>query len=65
MLKKVCHLVFGLCMVAGFILMIGTTGSSDLNLIDWNTIVKQSVISVVLMLVGYFGLKFTDWEYID
>ena len=65
MLRKVCHWIFGLCMFAGFIVMVGTAGASDLELIDWNTILKQSVISLVLMFVGYIGLRLSDCEYID
>ena len=65
MLKKVFHWIFGLCMFIGFVLMVGTAGSSDLNLIDWDTILKQSLIALILMTVGFIGLKLSGWEYID
>lgn len=65
MLRKICHWIFGLCMFAGFIVMVGTAGASDCELITFSQIVKQTVIALVLMLVGFYGLKFTDWEYID
>lgn len=64
MLKKVCHWIFGLCVFASFVLMIGTAGSSDLNLIDFKQIVIQSLIALALMLIGFIGLKLSDWEYI-
>ena len=65
MLRKICHFVFGLCMFAGFMFMVGTVGASDLNSIDLNTLLKQTVISLFFMVVGFFGLKLSDWEYID
>lgn len=65
MLRKICHWIFGLCMSAGFIFMLGTAGASDCDLITFSQIVKQGIIALVLMLVGFYGLKFTDWEYID
>lgn len=64
MLRKICHFVFGLCVFAGFIFLIGTAGASDCELITFSQILKQSVIALVLMLVGIFGLKLTDYEYI-
>ena len=65
MLKKVCHWIFGLCMVAGFIFLVGTAGASDCNTITDIQIVKQIAIGLVLMLVGFCGLRFTDWEYMN
>lgn len=63
MLKKVCHWFFGLCMFAGFVVMLGTFGSSDLNLIDFETILVQSGIALALILFGFIGLKLSAWEY--
>lgn len=65
MLKKFCHWIFGLCAFAGFIFMIGTAGASDCNSIDFRQIVIQSLIALALILIGYIGLKLSDWEYID
>lgn len=57
MSKKVLHTVFGLCMFFGFMWLIGTAGSSDLGLIDFKTLVIQSLIGMGLFMGGYFGLK--------
>lgn len=65
MLKKFCHWLFGLCMLAGFIFMIGTAGASDCNLIDFRQIVIQSLIALALVIIGFIGLTLSDWEYID
>ena len=65
MLKKVFQWIFGLCMFAGFVVMIGTAGSSDSGSIDFNQIMIQTAIALVLILVGFIGLKLSDWQYID
>lgn len=48
MFKKILTTVFGLSIGAGFLLVLGTAGSSDLNLIDFKTILIQSGIGLVL-----------------
>ena len=65
MLRKVLHKVFGLCGFAGFMLAVGTAGSSDCELISISQMTIQCGIAVVLMLICYFGLKLTDYEYVD
>lgn len=65
MLKKVCHWIFGLCFSAGLFFIIGTAGASDCNLIDFRQIVIQSLIALTLLIIGFIGLKLSDWEYID
>lgn len=65
MLKKVFHWIFGLCMFAGFVVMVGTAGSSDLNTIDFKTALVYSLIGLALMFIGFVGLKLSEWEYID
>lgn len=65
MLKKVFHWIFGLCMFAGFVVMVGTVGSSDLNTIDFKTALVYSLIGLALMFIGFVGLKLSGWEYID
>ena len=65
MLKKVFHWIFGLCMFVGFVVMVGTAGSSDLNTIDFKTALVYSLIGLVLMFIGFVGLKLSGWEYID
>lgn len=49
--------VFLFCTIIGFIIMIGTAGASDINAIDFKTIVLQSCIGMVLALVGFVGYK--------
>lgn len=65
MLRKICQFVFGLCVFAGFMFMIGTAGASDCEVITFSQSIKQSIIALVLMAVGCFGLKLSDYEYID
>lgn len=64
MLKKICHGVFGLCAFAGFMFMVGTAGASDCNMIDFTQVVIQGLIALALMLIGFIGLKLSDYEYI-
>lgn len=64
MKKRVYHWIFGLCDLAGFMTIFGVAGASDLNLIDTNTLIVKSCIGVVLLLVGYIGLKLSGWKYI-
>ena len=65
MLRKIINVFFISCMFAGFIFMIGTAGASDLNMIDFEKIFIQASIALILMLVGFLGLKLSGWEYID
>lgn len=65
MLKKVCNWFFGLCTLVGFVVMVGTAGASDLNTIDFETILVQGGIALALILIGFVGLKLSGWEYID
>lgn len=65
MLRKICHKLFGLCGIAGFTLGLGTAGASDCNLIDFNQIMIRTGIAVALMLICYFGLKLSGYEYVD
>lgn len=60
MFKKILTVLFGLSIGAGFLIVLGTAGSSDLNLIDFKTILIQSAIGVALVWIGFIGLKFTN-----
>ena len=60
MLRKICHCFFGLCMFVGFMFLLGTAGASDCDQITFDQIVKQGVIALVIMLVGFYGFKLTD-----
>lgn len=63
MIKKLIIKILQLQMLAGFILMVGTAGSSDLNLISWSQIVTQSLISLGLMGLGFVGIKLEEYFY--
>lgn len=65
MRKKVFNCIFGLCMFAGFFVLFGTAGSSDLNLLDFKRFLIQSIIGTALAVIGFIGLKLSGWEYID
>lgn len=61
MLKK----FLGLSMFIGFLLMIGTAGSSDLGLISFERLVIRMCLGIIMITGGYIGLKLSNWEYID
>lgn len=57
------NIIFGLCMFVGFMIILGTAGSSDLGLIECNKILVQSFIGVGVMGVGYLGLRLTGADF--
>lgn len=63
MVKKVLHTIFGLSVLAGIILMIGTAGSSDLELIGFEELVVQSSKGLIIMLGGISGLWLSGWRF--
>lgn len=63
MITKVLHKIFGLSVLAGIILMIGTAGSSDLDLIGFEELVVQSSKGLIIMLVGMSGLWLSGWRF--
>jgi hypothetical protein len=65
MLGKLINWLSGVGMVSGFVLMIGTFGSADLNLINFSTLAIRSVVAVLLILGGFVGFKFGAPIYID
>ena len=57
-MKKVVNKIFGWIMFSGFVLLFGTAGSSDIGLIqDHKVLIFRGVLSIILMFVGYRGLK--------
>lgn len=60
MCKKILTVLFGLSIGVGFFIVLGTAGSSDLNLIDFKTIIIQGAIGVALVWIGFIGLKVTN-----
>lgn len=65
MLRKILIKIFGLSMVVGFLLILCAAGSSDLNLIDFKTILVRGGIGLLLCTIGFVGLKANNWEYIN
>ena len=57
------NIFFGLCMLAGFVILLGTAGSSDLGLIEFKTIVVQGLIGLGISGVGYLGLRLTGADF--
>lgn len=53
------NIIFGLCMVVGFMILLGTAGASDLGTIEFKAIVVQSLIGLGVTGVGYLGLRLT------
>lgn len=57
-MKKFLTTVFGICMAIGFVLIIGSAGSSDLELIDFKTLLIQSGLGLALTGIGFIGIRF-------
>lgn len=64
MLRKCLSIIFKLSLVIGFILIVGTAGSSDLDLISIESLVIRMSIGVLLMAFGFIGLKLSAVEYV-
>lgn len=58
MIKKILSTLFGLSIGAGILLVLFVAGSSDLDVIDFKSVVIQGGIGVGLVSLGYVGLKF-------
>lgn len=65
MIKEIGKLLFGLCMFGGFILALGTAGSSDLNLIDLEAITVRLYIALGMFVGGFIGLKICGFKYVQ
>jgi len=57
------NVFFGLCMVAGFVIILGAAGSSDLDLIGFNEILVRGLTGLGVSGVGYFGLRLTGADF--
>lgn len=64
MKKKTLHTIFCLSMVVGFVIILGTAGSSDLGMIDDKAIVIRGAIGLACMVVGYCGAKLSGANYL-
>lgn len=61
--KNVVHIIFGLMMIAGFVMILGAAGSSDLDLIGFNEILVRAFTGLGVLGVGYFGLRLTGAKF--
>lgn len=59
MLRKFYHWSFVLCILMGLILIFCAAESSDLNLINLNVLIKQTLIGLSLIIVGGLGVNVT------
>lgn len=64
MIRKILIGLFGLMIAFGLFVLLGTAGASDLDTIDSVTCSVQIIIGLSLCVVGFFGLKVSDCEYI-
>lgn len=60
MILKIAKFIAGLISVIGFFYILGTAGSSDLNLIPFNEIVCRSLIGLTLFAGGFFSIWFLE-----
>jgi hypothetical protein len=65
MSTKIFNIIFGCSVVVGAFLLLGTAGASDLNKMDFDTILFQSLLSLSLVLIGVVGLKINNRNKID
>lgn len=56
MIRTIIKKLNGLSCITGFIWALGIAGSSDLNLIDFKSMVLKVGVALLLMVVGYIGL---------
>lgn len=52
-MKKIIRAIAILVCIAGFVLMIGTAGASDFDMISFKQIVIRSMISIFMMFSGF------------
>lgn len=56
-MRKILKRFFGLCAGAGFILWVGTVGRDELTSMELKEFFTYTLICIVLMSVGFIGLK--------
>lgn len=61
MLRKCINKFFGLCVVTGLVLLMGTVGASDCNLITDGQLIVRSIISLMLIGIGAMGSRFAEY----
>ena len=65
MLRKICHWIFGLCILGGFLFVIGAVEASDLNAISANEMLKRGIFGILVISFSLIGLKASGWRYIE
>ena len=63
MLRKILKGSSFLILLSGLLLLVGTVGASDLNLIDFNLMVIRLVVALFLFLIGLYGLIVSELSY--
>lgn len=63
MLRKCLSIIFKLSVLIGLLLVIGTAGSSDLGLIDIESLAIRMGVGIFLVAFGFIGLKLLNVEY--
>lgn len=60
MILKIAKTVAGLTSIVGFIYILGTAGSSDLDLISFGEIIHKSLVGLALFSGGFFSIWFLE-----
>ena len=55
MLKKFLMTLSALSAAVGFFVILGTVGSAEFNVIDFETSIARSVIGLVILVIGITG----------
>ena len=55
MFKKILMTLSALSAAVGFFVILGTVGSAELNVIDFETSIARSVIGLVILVIGITG----------
>lgn len=64
-MKKLLTTISGASVIGGGLLTLWTAGRSDLDLLDFKSVVIRLAIATALVVIGYIGLKANKWEYLD
>lgn len=59
-MKKAIRVICEVMLAAAFVLAVGTVGASDAESIAHGQFVVQILISVLVMVLGYVGMKVTE-----
>lgn len=59
---KIKNIVYGMCLITGFMLIVGTIGAIDCDTIGFTTGIIQSAIGLLLSVFGSVMLKINGCE---